>query len=351
MSCGEFKPFGLYQFRLGKTDGNHLEINAELTDVEHETQKGFNKLILSADLGESMSPSAIIESYEDKYPILEDFLEIITSEIKEIDHIDGFYKLTDLKDPKYGYKVDIGSDMLVTYVKKLAEKYPDLKDIIDSFDPDQFVFMPEMTRKLFSAYVNKKAFTIQVPVSGDDLSMQSVWYGTSSLIKDENYLDKMPGAKGDARFGTHPKHVVKNGVVLEDEISQVNEMFKKDFSKTHIYSDELCLFSVATLVEEEVNDVTKVKVIFEEDYEGSQTLVSGYVETKSLLGDFDDVEEIKVTVDAEGYISCPSNAQTGRNAGFIDENGQEFKYSYLIQPPFVFRDFHVVNVGLSKVVD
>ena len=351
MSCGEFKPFGLYQFRLGKTDGNHLELNAELTDVEHGTQKGYNKMVLSADLGQSMSPAAIIESYEDKYPILEDFLEIITSELKELDHIDGFYKLTNIKNAKYGYRVDIGTDMLVEYAKKLSEKYPELKEIIDDIGPDTLVFMPENTRNLFTAYVNKKAFTIQMPVSGDDLTMQSIWYGNSSLIQDENYIEKMPGVKGEERYGTHPKYVVKNGVVIEDEISQVNELFKKDFSKTAIYSDELCLSKIATLVEEKADNVTKVQVFFEEDYTGSKTLVSGYVETKSMLGEFDDVHAIEVTLDAQGYITCPSNGQTGRNAGFIDENGEEFKYSYLIQPPFEFRDFHVVNVGLSKVVD
>ena len=350
-SCGEFKPYGLYQFRLGKTDGNHLEVSAELFDEEHETQKGYKKLVLSADLGDAMSPAAIIESYQDKYPFLEEFLGIITSEMKDIDHIEGFYKLSNLKNEKYGYRVDIGSDMLVEYIQKLADKYADLKDIIDSIDSEKLVFMPESTQYLFSAYVNKKAFTIQIPVSMDDLTMQAIWYGKSAKISDDNFIDKMPGVKGAERFGTHPKHVVKNGVVVEDEISIVNEIFKKDFSNTAIYDDLLCISPIAKLVEEEVNGVTKIKVYFEDDYTGSQTLVSGRVQVKSALGEFDEVEEIKITVDENGYISCPSNGQTGKNAGFLDENGEEFKYAYLIQPPFEFRDFHVVNVGLSKVVD
>ena len=140
-------------------------------------------------------------------------------------------------------------------------------------------------------------------------------------------------------------------VVVEDEISVVNEMFKKDFSNTAIYEDPLCIAEIAKLVEEEVNGVKKIKVFFLDSYTGDKSLVTGNVQLKSIFGDYDETTEIKITVDSDGYISCLGNGQTGKEAGFIDENGLEVKFNYLMQPPFVFRDYHVVNVGLSKVVD
>lgn len=346
-SCSEIKPYGKYEFRLGKTDGNHLEISATLTNEDHENLAGYKKMYMSADLGEDMSIKSIISQYGDKYPIIEPFLDIIFSEIEEVDRISLYYKVLDTVNEKFGHHLEIGSDFLVDYVKLLAEKYPELKDIIDSYDfkEEDLYITPEATKSIFNAFVSNKTLTIQTPVSFDDLTMQMLWYGISPKIKGD-FLDKLPGEKGDARYGTHPeKRKDPTGKIIYDDCDVINDMFKVEFSNTYLYQYSV---KIGTFVREEIEGKDRLKLYLNEDYTGEKEHIEGTVILKNQFGEWEEESAIKLSVDNDNNINFTYNNLEGKEAGFSDENGTEFTFNYFYQNPFVFRDFHVVNVGLAK---
>ena len=351
-SCSKDNYAGTYQFRLGKTDGSHLEMTAVLSNEKYD-DNGMKKMTLSADLGEEMSPSSIIEKYGEQYPIIEPFVDIIIDEIKDINEIPLYYKVLDSAVEKYGNRLAIGTDFVVQKMNEVKEKYEAVKDILDGLgiDDSKFALTPEQTKYFFSAYVNSKSLTFEIPVSMDDLQMQTFWYGKSTVIIDD-YIDKLPGVKGEERFGTHP--IIKKddkGNIIKNECDEVNKTFEKEFSNTHLYVEDAEGYStkIGSFVVEEIDGKQTLKCYLESSYAGSHSNIEGFVYVNNGLGDFDSKETIKISVNDDNTTSVTYKEESGKHEGFVDENGKEFKFSSVIQAPFVFRDFHTVNLGLAKI--
>ena len=348
-SCSKVDYSGTYEFRLGKTDGSHLEVSAVLTN-EAYTVEGTKKMTLSADLGAEMSPTAIIEQYGEQYPFLDPFIDIITDEVAGIKEIPLYYAVTQYKDAKRGVRLNVGTDFAVQKVEELKQKYPIIKELLEylEIDDSKFEVTPEKAKYFFGAYVDNKVLTFEIPVSMDDLEMQEFWYGKSTRISGD-YVSRLPGTQGEERFGTHPKVVTNaQGQVTSSEVEQVNKIFEKDFSNTPIY--DVDNKKIGVLAEEEVNGRKVLKCYLEEEPASYPTPLDGFVYTKDIVGEYEHKQAIKLTVtDANGSSNAAYNGKEGRDEAFLDSNFTEFRFSDTIRDPYVFRDFHTVNVGLSKI--
>ena len=348
-SCGSFNPYGTYEFRLGKTDGSHLEVSATLLNEDYEKVEGMKKMFLTADLGEDFSISKIMEQYGEEYPILEPFIDSILEKIGQIDQIEMYYKiLDDIKNEKYGNRLAIGSDFLEKLIKEII---PDIESL---FPEGTFDLSPETLQNFFVAYINDKNLTFQIPVSMDDIKYQLTWYGryvddSGNVIKLD--MDKMPGPKDDERYGVHPK-VEKDqmGKIINNEIDLVNEAFKAEFSNTPFYiTDENSLEKkIGRFVVDTFNE-NKVYLYLDEAYTGSHDSIEGYIYEKDLFGKYNEKHNMKLSVDENSLTNLVFNQKEEKDAGVTDMNGEEFKFSLFVQEPFVFRDFHDVKVGLAKV--
>ena len=350
-SCAKNNYVGTYQFRLGKTDGSHLELTAVLTKEKYN-DNGMKKMTLTADLGEEMSPTTIIQQYGDKYPILEPFVDIIIEEIKDIHEIPFYYQVLNSKLKKYGNRVAIGTDFVLQKVDELKAKYPAIKDILDTLgiDDSKFVLNPDQIKYFLGSYVNSSILTFEIPVSTDDLTMQTFWYGKSRLV-DGDYLDKLPGTKGEERFGTHPQ-VKKDhkGNIIVDECAEVNKTFEKEFSNTHLYiQDGEYNKKIGSFVEGEVDGKKTVKCYLSDSYTGTHQNIEGFIYSKDLEGDFTLKQNIKLSINDDSSTNLTYKDATGRDQAFIDENGKEFRFIDVMQDPFEFRDFHTVDLGLTKI--
>ena len=348
-SCNGVNPYGTYQFRLGKTDGNHIEVTAILSKDDHPVGDGMKKMQLNADLGDSLSPTALIDDLGNQYPILEPFIEIMSKEIGNIDGIPMYFKVLPIKsNDGFGHRLAVGTDFVSSYISQIEEKYPDIKDFIDSLGiPSEALYVkPEYTQYVFGAYINERQLTFQIPVSIEDLNMQMLWYGISNRISDPDYVSKLPGPQGEKRIGSHPQVTKdKAGNIISRESDLVNKMFENEFSNTYLYKDNEPIGNFVTEVED---DVTTLKLYLRDTYTGPKNNIEGVVYTKSLLGDYDEAKNIKLSVDDNHITNVTHNGKGGKEEGFTDENGTEFLFSYLMQEPFAFRDYHVVNVGLIK---
>ena len=374
-SCGKTsknKYVGTYQFRLGKSDGNHMEVTAVITDDNDPKAEGYKVMNLTADLGDQLDPTKELDEIEDLLdeiaPFLKPFIEeelidkipgfvnAVREEMKNIKEIKFFYKVTEHKNAKYGNRIELGTHALADILNSIKTKHPDLTDIIDEginylkdtklFRDDMFI-MPDKAKYAFNAFIGKKGLTFQVPVSVEDLNQQLIWYGFeqtigSNVTLPENYIVRMPGTKGEDRFGTHPAKEIKNNKVIKDEVKEVNKEFAYEFSKSPLYStdDIMDESETARFVLDNENGTKKLYLKFNGEFDAK--IYDGYVGIATR-------KAISLNVGADGLCAVTSNEKTGLKEGFIDENGTEFKFSEVVSDPFEFRDFNIVNVGLAKV--
>ncbi len=349
-SCSKVDYSGTYEFRLGKTDGSHLAVSATLTNDDYQVE-GTKKMSITADLGAEMSPTAIIEQYGEEFPLLEPFIDIVTDEIAGIKEIPLYYSVLNQKDAKRGYKLSLGSDFAVQKVAELKEKYPIVKELLDLFDIDEtrFRLEPEIVRYYVGAYVDSKTLTFEMPVSLEDLEMQKFWYGKSNKITND-YVSRLPGAQGDERFGTHPKVVTDvQGKVTSSEVEETNKLFEKEFSNTPIVDEGGNKIAVLAQDEVEGKKVLRCHLTSTDTEITYPHLVEGFVYTRVKYGKYEHKQAIKFKVSADGSAVVANNDKTGRDEGFIDDNDTEFRFIDTIQAPYEFRDFHTVNVGLTKI--
>ena len=125
-------------------------------------------------------------------------------------------------------------------------------------------------------------------------------------------------------------------------------MFEKEVSNTYLYEPGgEKIGSFATPVDS--NDNKSLKLYLSDSYTGSHSSIEGYVLANDGLGEFSSKKNIKLSVDDNNMTNVTYNGKTGSDAGFTDENGVEFTFSSFVQAPFTFRDYHVVNVGLTKI--
>ena len=371
-SCkGKDKFAGTYQFRMGKSDGNHMEVTAVLSDKQDSKVEGYKIMNLTADFGEDMDPTKELDDLEaiaeliapaievffpeigDKLPAL---IGAAKEEVEKLKDVECFYKVTDYKHAKYGNRLEIGTHAVADMLSSIDQNHPELHAVLEEIKnlafstglvrEDMYV-MPDKAKYVFNGFVNKKALTIQIPVSKEDLKHQLFWYGFN--VKDEgekllpdNYMDRMPGIKGENRFGTHPAFEMKNNVVVKDEATLVNDEFAYEFSKTKLYvsdditdEEELGRFAL-----KDANNQKQLSLIIPGNTTGG--IFEGYVGLVSR-------KLIKLQVNEKGVCEVTPNGKTGIKEGFTDLNGAAFTYNDLMSTPYQFRDFNIVNVGLSKI--
>jgi len=381
-SCGgkKNKYAGTYQFRLGKSDGNHMEVTATITDESDEKVEGYKVMTLAADIGDTMDPlkqlDELEEALEELIPLFSLIPEEIASELPDIDEIiellpkfvtafkeevismkeiPFFYKVTDYKHEKYGNRLELGTHAVADILSSIKSKHSDLAEIIDTVSEiiadtglvreDLFV-MPDTSKYALNAFINKKGLTFQVPVSKDDLSQQFLWYGfqneiLSPISLPENYMSRMPGVKGEDRFGTHPAREIKNNIITKDEVAEVNKEFAYEFSKSPFYTtnDPLDETEFGRFVLDTSGETSKLYLKSPTEY--LTTAYTGYVGFSR--------QELVFKVESDGLCKVTHNGKSGLKEGFTDDNGTEFKFSDVVSEPFEFRDFNIVNVGLSKI--
>lgn len=350
-SCSGFSPSGVYEFRLGKTDGAHFGISVNLKDDAYTRYEGTKEMSLTLDLGSDFSIEKIAEEYKEEYPLLEPIITKAISMIPEDKTLPGYYSLTDLKHPTYGTRVKIGSDYLAD---KIYQEFPEIQEYVDI---NEFT-SPEMVEKIACAYVNEKQFTLQIPVSTDDVIQQLAWYGlyidTEGAALMTNFdLDRLPGEKGEARYGTHPaKTKDEKGNVVADEVDMMNEEFEFEFSHTYLYhTDEIGIrYAVGSFLTR--NDEDGARALYFKPFDDSMSLqnIEGELSIKENDLGLTTYQAIKFSaVPHSKEVSVTYNGKKGAEEGFTDANGTEFTFNSFMRKPFVFRDFHDVKVGLAKI--
>jgi hypothetical protein len=349
-SCSNFQPYGVYEFRLGKTDGAHFGVSAELKNEVNEKHEGAKNMRLALDLGSEYSIEAIAEQYAEEYPMFEGLINDILKLIPQDHAVDGYYIMTDIKNPNYGTRVRIGSDYIYDTIKEL---FPDIEDIEDLSS----LTGPELVEMVAAAYVNEKQFTLQIPVSKDDLIQQLAWYGHYLDFSGHQLLTeldpaKLPGPEGENRIGVHPS-VTKDekGNVISTDVDKMNKAFEFEFSRTYLYQevDGINLAVGSFVVRKDDNE--KRRLYFSPfDEAMSLTGITGKVAIKGLM--VEEYKEIKFSA-AKGSdgaaVAVDYNEKSGKEEGFIDGNETLFTFDTFMKEPFEFRDFHDVKVGLAKI--
>lgn len=382
-SCGvkKNKWAGTYQFRLGKSDGNHMEVTAVITDENDPKVEGYKVMTLTGDLGDQLNVMKYLEELEDMIDDLVDtfrtstdelspetddlddaiellpkFISALKEEVQAMEKINFFYKVSDHKNAKYGNRIELGTHAIADLLNSMATKHPELEEVIelvktaasftDLFTEDLFL-MPDKAKYAFNAFINKKGLTFQVPISRNDLSLQFMWYGFDGVFladveMPENYIADMPGVKGEDRFGTHPAKVYQNNVVVKDEAAEVNEKFKYYFSNSPLYDAVDTENTLSKFVLDESEEQSKIYMVFKEE-----TFQPGLYEGKILIGG--EYKDISLNIDEKGKCLVEHNGKKGLKEGFFDNNQEEFRFRDVVKDPFEFRDFNIVDVGLSKV--
>lgn len=364
-SCSSSSFAGVYEFRLGKTDGAHFGLSVELKDDAYEKREGMKQLFMSADLGSEYSIETLVSQYTEEYPFLAGALEKLLNALPEDHRIDGYYTVTDIKNPKYGNRVKIGSDFIQELFSKAFPEYVDIvQEFIELVFPGKTISTltePDMIQLLACAYADGKNFTLQIPVSQEDLYQQLAWYGY--LIDSKSYktirkLDesKLPGPSGDERYGNHPTSVKdEKGNVVSSDVDKMNEAFVYDFSRTYLY--EVNEFGLETAIGSfiTISNEENQKGLFFTPFD---TSTSNTKFTGKFILNKDQPGEHYVDVQFEvGNRSKEASVQytdkTGNEEGFFIDDGHggetEIFYKDFIVEPFEFRDFHDVKVGLTKV--
>ncbi len=358
-SCSKNSFIGVYEFRLGKTDGAHFGLSVELKEDAYQSVEGMKQMQMVADLGDDLNfdedDFEDSDSFINAKTIIKAFWDLIPEDEKENNKItiDGYYQLLpNVVNEKYGTRVKIGSDFLQNLVKK---SYPDIAETIDISS----IITPEIIELAACAYVDQKQFTLQIPVSMEDLQQQLVWYGILfdlEALNDLNFSriiidldqDKLPNTKrGEDRIGSHPIQNESNGL---HEISDMNQAYEFDFSHTYLYQkDEDDIYQPAGSFITRLNEKGEQKLFFDM-FEGD---VPATVEGAIYVGS--TYREVKFyTVSSSKEVagvnySYPEDGDA--TATFKDdvENDVTVTFKEFVKKPFTFRDFHDVKVGLAKI--
>lgn len=353
MACSNASFTGVYEFRLGKTDGAHFGLSVELKEDAYEGVENMKQMTMIADLGDDLDIDDIDYSGDSEYFIdpkilIKAFIDLIPEEDRQNNQIkiDGYYNVMDIVNPKYGNRVKLGSD----FIQNLIEKsYPEVAEVIDISK----ILTPERIELVACAYADKKQFTLQIPVSKEDLQQQLAWYGyffDFDALKDFNLsrvfieLDpaKLPGEKDEARIGTHPAQVKDDkGNVVSSEVETMNKTFEYEFSRTYLYDLEYS--PIGSFVAHKNDQNHRYLSFMPFDSTMDLSSIEGYIKDKesykkvsfSVASNSKEVSGVSYTYpeDGEDTITFPEGTITFKD---------------FLKKEFVFRDYHDVKVGLTK---
>ena len=374
-SCSKSDMYGVYEFRLGKTDGSHFGVSVELLkdeakDAKH-THEGFQKMNLIADFGSEFNAEEMVNKYAENIPYIKDFPFLVELVAKSVNNLipddgklPGYYKKTSYTNAEYGTRIQIGtdyfSDRIEDEIRALAdesgteitdEQIESMVTLVDSY------INPNSIEKIFCAYLNDTSFTLQIPVSLDDIKQELAWNGiflkttpesALGIVPEKFELKDLPGPKGDARYGVHPEVTTDDkGKVLKDEVAEMNNKYKYLFSNTYLFDDSNKY--IGTFVSETV-DNKQVLYYSPRETTTAKEVTGKITVTDSFLGiktkeDFhfkvDDNNKVLVTYKD---IKVDDNTEEG----FVDLDDKEFIFKNIMVKPFIFRDYHDVKVGLQK---
>ena len=358
-SCSKNSFIGVYEFRLGKTDGAHFGLSVELKEDAYQSVEGMKQMQMVADLGDDLNfdedDFEDSDSFINAKTIIKAFLDLIPEEDKENNRItiDGYYQLLpEVVNEKYGTRVKIGSDFLQNLVKK---SYPDIAESIDISS----ILTPERIELAACAYVDQKQFTLQIPVSMEDLQHQLAWYGILFDLEAFNEAnlsrviinldqDKLPNAKREEdRIGSHPVQDESKGL---HDVSDMNQAYEFDFSHTYLYQkDEDDIYQPAGSFVTRLNEKGEKQLFFDmfegeipASVEGAIYVGSSYKEVKFGAGaSSKEVTGVNYCYpeDEDATITFKDNA----------DNDVTVTFKEFVKKPYTFRDFHDVKVGLAKI--
>lgn len=358
-SCSKNSFIGVYEFRLGKTDGAHFGLSVELKEDAYQSVEGMKQMQMVADLGDDLNfdedDFEDSDSFINAKTIIKAFLDLIPEEDKENNRItiDGYYQLLpEVVNEKYGTRVKIGSDFLQNLVKK---SYPDIAESIDISS----IITPERIELAACAYVDQKQFTLQIPVSMEDLQHQLAWYGILfdlEAFNDANLSrviinldqDKLPNAKrGEDRIGSHPIQNESKGL---HEVSDMNQAYEFDFSHTYLYQkDKDDIYQPTGSFVTKLNEKGEQKLFFDM-FEGDiPPTVKGaiYVGSSYKEVEFYTVSSSKEVAGVN--YSYPKDGDATITFKDSADNDVTVTFKEFVKKPFTFRDFHDVKVGLAKI--
>ena len=352
-SCSKSTYIGVYEFRLGKTDGAHFGLSVELKDEAYEGIEGMKKIQMVADLGNEIDINSLDASGDeegiDAKLIIKAFLDLLPEEDKANHRItiDGYYELLpNVVSEKYGTRVKIGSN----FIQELIDKsYPEVGELIDL----STIITPERIELVACAYVDNKQFTLQIPVSEEDLQQQLAWYGylfDLEAISELNFSrilvdldqDKLPGSKrGEDRVGVHPVQDDSKGI---HEVSDMNEVFEFDFSRTYLYDYDGFIYEPVGSFVTRLNDKGQ-KVLYFDMFEGEMpATLNAYI----YDGSYKEVEFGAGALSKEVTNVTYTYPEDGKDT-ITFKNDVTVTFKDFVKDPFVFRDFHDVKVGLTKI--
>ena len=380
-SCSKSDMYGTYEFRMGKTDGTHFGVSATLYNESATTEKhshpDYQKMTLKADFGDEFNPKGMVKKYVEKIPYVQDFPFMIESISKVIDEmipengeLPGYFKLTDYKS-NAGTRVQMGTDYFSDFFISKVEQIIDdagieiteevKKEIDAAKEKIDEVISPEMIEKIMCAYISGNTFTLQIPVSIEDIKNELAWNGIFLKVTPDSLLNiipeyyelnkiaALPGIQGDGRYGVHPAVTTDDkGKVLKDEIAEMNERYKFVFSNTYLYDDSTGE-TVGTFVNETV-DGKQVLYYAPETASEEKEFSGKIVVTDNILGT-KTKHDIKFKIDDKNKVLVDYKDITDgedKEPGFADLDGTEFTFKQIMVNPFVFRDYHDVKVGLQK---
>lgn len=368
-SCGDVSFAGSYKFMLGKQGDGETRVGVEmqLKDTASTVKEGFKELTATFELkglagiggsSESSINPELVSSLVEYLPI--------TKNDDGTTSVAGFYQVQDLKDEKYGNKVKIAFDL------------GDLNALFDLIELDP----TDVLSHFVVSYCNGSAFTLQIPVSLDDIQMQLAWYGLymdyDPYLKDKvntitdlvklvaegkidgssfkfhrltDFFDgKLPGEQDAAkRYGSHPVvEVDEKGNITRNDVYDMNEKYQGLFSNTFVYENvDGHAGSIIGSVYKEISEEENYYFFpYDSAFNTINTPIDVVLKRDVGILDYDFSEEVPsvLTVTGNKYEdgSHPFAIQ------YKDSAEGEWNWNSFYKKAFEFRDFHDIKVQLNK---
>ena len=324
-SCAANSPYGSYFFGLGKEGEKEAHIGAtvELSEAPYVYDgKEYGKTAtLKLSMGNDLDFSDEIKDW-------------LRGGIK------GFYNIQSEESVTgYGRRIALGAILS-------SDTVPMFPEVAGVFDLD-----PHLVEYAVQAYWAPGKVTLQIPVSLNDLLYQLVWYdlyldvASLTFMKISEILGQnLPGLQGEDRFGSHPK-VEKdvNGNVTKSEVHEINNMCAELFARTTVYkgTEELG-YAVRKTLHEGADWNTHYYLY---PNEGVSIAETSFAATLLHSGD----PKASVTMDLKEASAEKAGAY--EITKMLNSDGEEIEARYYPDyiDGFVFRDYHDIRIGLSKV--
>ena len=373
-SCGENSVYGKYEFLMGRQGEGEtrVSIEMELKDEVSQVKEDFKNFYANIEMGGLAGNTGSSENSIDVFEVAAELLEALgvsgVNVSKGKIQVPGYYKVSDLSDPKYGNKVKIAFDLGETLNSLFSVFGLEPTDIVSHF---------------IVSYCNKSSFTLQLPVSLDDIQMQLAWYGIyldyDPYLKDKvngigdlitlilegkmspdtikhftltNYLDhKLPGEQdSEIRYGSHPKFESdEKGNITANEVLEMNEKYQGLFSNTFVYSvdSEGKAGEIIGSVFQEITETDNYYFFpYDSAFNNFNTPTDVILKKDVGVLDYDFSEEtlcvLNVTSNTYEDGSHPFTIQ------YKDPSITEWNWKDFYKKPFEFRDYHDIKIELKK---